>query len=79
VPGPAVHALQVPAGAIALLGQMERVFVVGEGHRAILRLVKTGVAAGDRMEIVSGLDAGERVVLNPPAGLREGQPLEILP
>lgn len=79
VPGPSVHALQVPAGAVALLGQMERVFVVGEGNRAILRLVKTGAAVGDRVEIVSGLDAGERVVFNPPAGLREGQPLEILP
>ncbi len=49
------------------------------GNRAVLRLVKSGARAGDRLEILSGLDAGERVVVNPPAGLREGQALEILP
>ena len=47
--------------------------------RAVLRLVKTGAARGDRVEILSGLADGERLVLNPPAGLREGQSLEIQP
>jgi RND family efflux transporter MFP subunit len=47
--------------------------------RALLRLVKTGAARGDRVEILSGLADGERLVLNPPAGLREGQALEIQP
>jgi RND family efflux transporter MFP subunit len=79
VPGAAVPALLIPATALSPLGQMERVFVVGTGTQAILRLVKSGAAQGDRLEILSGLDAGERVVVNPPAGLREGQLLEILP
>lgn len=79
VPGTPVRVLHVPAAALAPLGQMERVFVAGEGNRAVLRLVKSGARAGDRLEILSGLDAGERVVVNPPAGLREGQALEILP
>ena len=47
--------------------------------RAVLRLVKTGASRGDRVEILSGLADGDRLVLNPPAGLREGQSLEILP
>jgi RND family efflux transporter MFP subunit len=46
---------------------------------AVLRLVKTGAVRGDRVEILSGLNTGERVVLNPPAGLREGQWLEVQP
>jgi RND family efflux transporter MFP subunit len=79
VPGPVVRSLLVPAGALSALGQMERVFVAGDGHRAVLRLVKSGAVFGDHVEIVAGLDAGERVVVNPPAGLREGQTLEILP
>jgi multidrug efflux pump subunit AcrA (membrane-fusion protein) len=45
--------------------------------RAVLRLVKTGATRGDRVEILSGLADGERLVLNPPAGLREGQALEV--
>jgi membrane fusion protein, multidrug efflux system len=79
VPGAPVPTLLVPATALSSLGQMERIFVVGADSRAGLRLVKSGPVHGDRVEILSGLDAGERVVVNPPAGLREGQALEFLP
>jgi multidrug efflux pump subunit AcrA (membrane-fusion protein) len=41
--------------------------------------VKSGATRGDRVEILSGLDDGERVVVAPPAALREGQTLELLP
>lgn len=79
VPGTPIRTLFVPRTAVALLGQMERSFVVGENNRAQLRLVKTGAVRGDRVEILSGLTDGERVVLAPSAGLREGQTLELLP
>jgi RND family efflux transporter MFP subunit len=78
VPGAPVRALFVPAAAVSTLGEMERVFVVGSDG-AVLRLVKTGAVRGDRVEILSGLSNGERVVLNPPTGLREGQRLEVQP
>lgn len=79
LPGAPARTLLTPAASVSTLGQMERVFVAGEGNRAVLRLVKTGAARGDRIEILAGLDDGERVVVGVPAGLREGQPLEILP
>lgn len=79
VPGAPVRRLLVPATALSQLGQMERVFVVGEGNRAVLRLVKSGAVREGRVEILAGLDAGERLVAHPPAGLRDGQTLEILP
>lgn len=79
LPGPAAPALLVPTSALSAFGQMERVFVAGENHRAVLRLVKTGAVVGDRTEIVSGLDANERVVISPPATLRDGQPLTLTP
>ncbi len=79
IPGAPIQALLAPATAVARTGQMECVFVADSGNRAVLRLVKTGAARGDRLEILSGLDAGERVVLTPPAGLREGQALEVQP
>jgi membrane fusion protein (multidrug efflux system) len=65
-------ALFVPASALSRFGQMERVFVV-EQDRAVLRLVKSGRSTGDRLEILSGLNAGEPIVLTPPAALRDGQ------
>ncbi len=72
------EALLVPATAVTRFGQMERVFVVEGGH-AVLRLVKTGRAVGDRTEILAGLNAGEAVVLTPPATLRDGQPVTAQP
>jgi RND family efflux transporter MFP subunit len=79
LPVPASRALLVPATALTLHGQMERVFVAGPDGRAILRLVRSGRTEGDRVVILAGLNENERVVTDPSATLREGQPLEVLP
>ena len=82
VPGAPVTALLAPVGAVSTLGEMERVFVMEDG-RAVLRLVKTGATRGPagapRVEILSGLADGDRIVTDPPASLREGQPLKVEP
>lgn len=70
--------LSAPRGALRDFGQMERVFVVVEG-RAQLRIVRTGAAFGEDVQILSGLSAGETVIVNPPASLRDGQPLVLTP
>jgi RND family efflux transporter MFP subunit len=67
--------LMVPAAAISLLGDLERLFVVQNG-RADLRLVTLGQRQGDRVEVLSGLDPGEFVVSSPPADLRDGARVE---
>ena len=79
IAGPARPTLLIPVSALSTLGQMERVFVVGADNRAVLRLVKSGNITGDRVAILSGLTAGETVVLAPAATLRDGQPVTILP
>ncbi len=79
IPGSTLRTLLVPASAVSVSGQMERVFVAGDGNRAVLRLVKTGALRGDQLEVLSGLSAGERVVAAPSATLRDGQPLEVQP
>ena len=71
-------ALLVPAEAVTRFGQMERVFVV-EQNRAVLRLVKTGREAAGRIEILAGVNPGERVVLAPPAALHDGATVSVLP
>jgi RND family efflux transporter MFP subunit len=68
----------VPAEAVRTVGQIERVFVVVDG-KVLLRIVRTGAHDGERVQIVSGLDAGETVVVSPPAGLRDGQPIRVQP
>ena len=72
-------ALLIPSAALTPLGQMERVFVVNADGRAQLRIVKSGATIGDRIAILSGLNAGETVVLAPAATLRDGQPVTVQP
>ena len=76
VPVGEASAIRVPAAAVVQRGQMEMVFVVVSNH-AQLRLVKTGRRVGEEMELVSGLDTGEQVVIEGLAGLTDGQPVSI--
>ena len=71
-------ALTVPATAVQVFGQMERVFVVTAGQ-AHLRIVKTSAHEGDWVQVSAGLDAGETVVVAPSAVLHDGAPVEIQP
>ncbi len=65
-------AMFVPKGAVHERGQLTYVFVVGDG-RAQMRLVKTGKSYLDAVEILSGLQTGERVIV---AGeVSDGQPV----
>lgn len=70
--------LRVPASAVVRRGQMEMVFVAN-GPNAQLRLVKTGKHIGDEVELVSGVEAGEKVVVEGADALCDGQPLNIKP
>jgi len=69
-------ALRIPATAVVLRGQMELVFVVSEG-KARLRIVKTGERVGDAVEVVSGVEAGETLVIENASDLVDGQPLQL--
>jgi len=76
--GPPVRRLRVPVGAVTLFGQMERVFIIADG-RAQLRLVRTSARTGGYVEVLAGLDVGEKVVALPTPALRDGQILEVQP
>jgi RND family efflux transporter MFP subunit len=70
--------LRLPAGAVVVRGQMEIVFVV-QKQVAHLRLVKTGRKSDGQVEIASGLEAGETVVVAGAADLMDGQPIQEQP
>ena len=76
VPVGETSALRVPASAVLQRGDMEIVFVVVNGH-AQLRLVKTGKRVGDEVELVSGVDVGDPVVVDGAGNLADGQPVEV--
>jgi len=66
---------RVPISAVVERGQLEIVFVVADQH-AQLHLVKTGKRIGDEIEILSGLHAGDTVVIAGATQLTDGQPVE---
>ena len=68
--------LRVPATALIQRGQLEIVFVAAT-DKAQLRLVRTGKRFGDQLEILSGLDANETVIISGNANLRDGQPINV--
>ena len=57
----------VPASAV----RDGAVFVVLDG-RAVRRAVKTGATSGQGVRIEEGLIGGEDLIVNPPAGLKDG-------
>lgn len=68
--------LTVPASAITIFGQMERVFVEVNG-KAKLRLVRSGSKIQDRIEILSGLNENETIIISGNQNIVDGQPLTI--
>jgi len=66
--------LFVPPQALVRRGQLEILFVVADG-KAQMRLVRTGKATDQGVEILAGLTPGEVVVVEGAARLRDGQPV----
>lgn len=63
--------LLVPKAAIRSENGTSIVFVVRE-DRAERRAVRVGAADGERVEVISGINVGERVVVDGPAALADG-------
>ncbi len=68
---PARPRLLVPKGAVRTDAGQSIVFVVRD-DRAERRAVKGGVTEGDQIEIISGLNAGERIVVDGVGTLTDG-------
>ncbi len=78
VPVAETRLLLVPKNAVVKRGQMELVFVATDG-KAALRLVKIGKVFEGHVEILSGLEEGEQVIVGDTAKLTDGQLVTIHP
>jgi membrane fusion protein, multidrug efflux system len=72
----ATSVVSVPEAALQERGQLASVFVV-EDAAARARLVTTGRRANAAVEILSGLNHGERVIVPVPPGLADGARVEV--
>jgi len=76
--GDADDRLLVPAAAVHRRGGLELVVIRAEDGTARTRAVTTGTDLGDgRIEILSGLDAGDEVAIDLMAPVADGTPLEV--
>jgi RND family efflux transporter MFP subunit len=75
-PRGAREALMVERTAVVRNGQLDAVFVVGDDSVARLRWVRLGRERGGAVEIISGLEPGERYVAEPPLNLLDGSPVQ---
>jgi RND family efflux transporter MFP subunit len=66
----------IPVAALMDRGQLQSVFVV-EDRVVHTRLVTTGRRTKDGVEVLSGLNTGEKVVLPLPPGLQDGARVEV--
>jgi RND family efflux transporter MFP subunit len=69
-PSPA-PAMLVPASAVETVAGTSRVYVLA-GNRVEERIVTTGEKVGDRIELATGIEAGEQVASNPRGKLADG-------
>lgn len=57
--------IAIPKSAVLNRGQLQAVYVVGSDRLASLRFVTLGATSGDQVEVLSGLQNGDRIVTQP--------------
>jgi multidrug efflux system membrane fusion protein len=70
--------VSVPAAAVQRGAPGQYVYVIKDDNTVSLRVVKPGVADGDKLAINDGVAAGERVVVDGIDRLREGAKVEVI-
>jgi RND family efflux transporter MFP subunit len=71
------HSLLIPASSLIFRQSGLQVAVVGKDNHAILKPVTIATDLGTQVEIGSGLDAGDRVIDNPPDSIATGDAVRL--
>ncbi len=80
IPGDLVERLVIPVSALHRRGGLELVIVRDDEGKARTRAVTSGqLLDGDRIEVLSGLDEGAKIVIDAPGPVADGTPVEVLP
>lgn len=63
--------LLIPASALVIRSEVTAVYVLNKAGAVTLRQVRVGSTFGDRVEVLAGSSAGDQVVLDPVAAVRQ--------
>jgi RND family efflux transporter MFP subunit len=77
IPAGRQEVIRVPVTAVLRKGALEGVYVVNDDNVVHWRVVKTGNEQQNRVQILSGLNAGERVVARNPELMIDGARVEV--
>lgn len=72
------NTLFVPRSALVERGQLKGLYVVTANKEAVLRWITSGTESKDKVEILSGINAGEQFVLNSTKVEYDGQPVSFV-
>jgi membrane fusion protein, multidrug efflux system len=78
-PGIDVQKLTIPVNAMLFRQEGPRLAVVGPDGKVHLRAITIGKDYGSTLEILGGVDAGDRVIVNPADSIEEGQQVNVAP
>ena len=79
LPLAASQALAIPTNALLFRGEGTRVAIVDAQGRVQLRPITLGRNLGESFEVLDGISAKDRIVLNPADSLAEGDPVALAP
>jgi multidrug efflux pump subunit AcrA (membrane-fusion protein) len=70
--------MTIPTNALLIRAEGTRVAAVGADSRVQLRAVRVGRNYGEAIEILDGVAAADRLVLNPPDALNDGDEVSVI-
>jgi RND family efflux transporter MFP subunit len=73
----AANVLTLSDNTLIFRAQGMQVAVLGSDNKVQLRSIKLGRDFGNTVEVLSGLDATDHVIMNPPDGIAEGMPVRL--
>ncbi len=76
---PQEYSLWIPRSALIKRGQLDLVYAVSDKQSAVLRLIRIGRETPEQIEILAGLQEGERIVVDGQALLFDGDMVEEAP
>ena len=75
--GSNVNKVTVPVNAMLFRAEGARLAIVGADNKIQLRPINIGKDYGATLEILGGVSVGDKVVINPPDSLEEGQQVNV--
>lgn len=73
------RALELPSNTVLFRSAGPQVATVGPDARIALKRIVEGRDFGTTIEVLSGLEPGDRVIVNPPDSSYDGEPVRVVP